>query len=53
MFLFLQPAHLDVPVDQPVQLEVIVILAERVDQGLGNLWQVVRAGQMGWTFLHV
>ena len=29
--------HLKVPVDQKVTLEVIIILAERVDQSLGDL----------------
>ena len=30
-------SYLKVPVNQPVQLEVIVVLSKGVDQGLGNL----------------
>lgn len=29
--------HLDVPVDEPVELDVVVILAEGVDKDLGDL----------------
>lgn len=30
-------AHLNVPVDEPVDLKVVVVLPKRVDQGLGHL----------------
>jgi hypothetical protein len=33
--------YLQVPVDQPVHLEVIVVLPERVDQSLGHLTEYV------------
>jgi hypothetical protein len=32
-----------VPVDEPVHLEVVVVLTERIDQGLGHLGTVLHA----------
>ncbi len=38
-FVYNEVRDLKVSVDDPVHLEVVVVLAERIDQGLGNLLQ--------------
>ena len=38
--------HLHVTVDEPVQLEVIIVLAEGVDQGLGHLEPAHEEGEL-------
>ena len=38
-FVYNEVRDLKVSVDDPVHLEVVVVLAERIDQGFGNLLQ--------------
>lgn len=32
-----QPSHLDVTINQPIQLDVIIVFTKWIDENLGNL----------------